>query len=233
MSIPKTKYIEPYSHLFFSESPNDILDKVKKYLTENNIDWKQESPFELSCVTYPNSCKLYFKARIWVYLNKNTLEFQRLSGGNTNKFYKIWRDIAGVNTDEKEYDDSDMSINIEKLPETLSILLNMLNSTYIESEIQAIISLCNLSKTVLLSTEVLDETIKRISSPLEDVSRCALTILANMSSDKTFAKYIIKTNIISIITDRLDKGEDWENFYNTPHMLREGRRLITNIRHFL
>jgi hypothetical protein len=200
--------------------------ETQQCLATGKIDLTTVKPekFKLVCVAYkPGECSLPFMARVFALDRDGSgkryaVELQRRSG-DVLHFWDVWsvcrsyfvskgltQAVKAPSVARPPPPQLDVEVTPEQIQSTVQCLREMALSDCIDVKSQAIQALSKLSiadsriQRVMINEGCVDTLLKSIDCKLEDVHRCAVSALANLSHDNvSVCEFIARKNGIKLV----------------------------------
>jgi len=242
---PLPEYIDPCYHFYSKTAAPELFTTVMSSMKRNGVDAEPKmEKFRIKCKTYPGGSLLYFVVRVYRDVKKaeSVIECQRRTG-DVLRFAELYRTLkkhvesgvsaptstaTAVSTNTRK----DLEVNQEHTQETTQCLLLMASSHFVDVKSKAVEALANMSsqdrsvQEIMIksgSVNVLLEGCTKFDK-VEDVHRPSLTALANLSDGRVDVCRTIAEKSLRCLST-------YTNNDNSPQVVRECARVLTNIGH--
>uniref|UniRef100_A0A7S0GR38 Uncharacterized protein n=1 Tax=Amorphochlora amoebiformis TaxID=1561963 RepID=A0A7S0GR38_9EUKA len=241
---PPGGYIEASTTFYTATKPSTAMQIIRAILGDMGVDFTENSTkFKFKCETYPRGYRLPFNIRIFTHGSEYAVEMQRRSG-DCICFARIYKNFLrrcakrGLCA-KLEPPEPKGSLDFEgdfvlgemqgsELESSLKPLVEMAASEYVDVKSSAVCSLAQLTTGKAVKQWMrknVDSNSKLLKQLLvaknQEIHRPAVTIVANLSTEKDFSAAFNTRDCLSILIKLLDS----EN----AQVVRESSRALKNI----
>jgi hypothetical protein len=245
-SAPPGGYLEKHTTFFTHEDPRTCFKLLREVLRTLRVDFEEyPQEYELRCEAFPKGVRLPFNVRIFAHEAKYAIEVQRRAG-DAFCFSKIYRKLVSQCVRRKICDENavppksdfvgfgDLDSNgsgykpdSEELNSSMLPLLEMAGSKYIDVKSTAAAAIAEMTadeSTLGWFAEHMEEHVglmeQLLTSEIQDVSRCALTSVANLTVDERVCEVLEKNGYVTNLVGMLRS--------TCKQVVRESTRALMN-----
>jgi hypothetical protein len=245
-------YLLPYYHIFTNEGVSDsdiynrLVSVLNKRVGEGNIIDLDSMPdtLRINCQYYNESGSQYipFIVRVFKHKGKSVFEFQRRSG-DASLFHKLFascvNDMCDMGIVSKKilireepnynnFEDFESNVSKKDIEHTVKCLLRMLRSKFVDVKANALEGIVSLSmsqtyKEVMVQMNYVQELVKCLSVPFEDIQRMSLSGLKHLTGiEKGKALFLTQKGALDLLKQMKQKTK-------TKQVVREIDAILNNV----